>query len=507
MSEKTFKQWFSERSREGITLLIFVSMFSQWLAACGAAEVNANNNNDNNSGDGNNGEFAGGVELTPGISINNPSTIETPVVPEDVVGFTERALPYEEAVDFYQDDVYWYEPSANSQQKLENEVGTESPFFVIAAIEQDRGDGVEKVRRAVVSRNITTFEMATEIAPDKWVVETQLFPGVAQEIDGLDGYWQLYGYYANGVPVEGSAYQVDENGKFTGHMAMCNYLSGTCYPVEVKNMGGRSGDYFASLPPQFEVGHSEMLRQLGDWGVPRGDYAQWEFSFNDKKDKFGVFLEEGALFVLGGDVEIQLADRSTVTIPKDKIKYNDKGNFDFAGYEWDAETGAWVEAESAAMQQTNALIEQYNIDPETVTVTEAGGAVNVTDKETGTVLIRTIGEQSKFDLGFAVDTIAKNSCEPTEFEPDYNGLIPAGVYGQDFVKYMRGLTAEAGYSLSTSDAWRYFLIDRERQCWGEVVGNDEKGYTTIFRDAELKLHVLPLLPITLKELDEFKISR
>ncbi|MBI3165069.1 MAG: hypothetical protein HYZ24_10330 [Chloroflexi bacterium] len=195
----------------------------------------------------------------------------------------------------------------------------------------------------------------------------------------------------------------------------------------------------------------------------------------------------------------------TVTLDPADVDFDDEKGITIDGYEWDTEAGAWVEAESPAMQQTNTLLDQYHIDPETVTVTEEGGAVNVTDNETGTVLIRTIGENSKFDLGFAVDTIAKNSCEPTDFKPSSSGLMRAES-GEVFMKdYLPKLLEDLKFKITPSasgSAGMPVLIDREKKCWGYTT-ND----TLLFRDEDEVAHKLPLLPLTEKELWDFLTNR
>jgi hypothetical protein len=190
----------------------------------------------------------------------------------------------------------------------------------------------------------------------------------------------------------------------------------------------------------------------------------------------------------------------TVTLDPADVDFDDEKGITIDGYEWDAEAGAWVEAESAAMQQTNALLDQYHIDPETVTVTEAGGAVNVVDNETGTVLIRTIGENSKFDLEFGTDLIAAESCETTPFKPSRSGGLMPGKYGQDVIEYVANLREEFGIPLTeTSGNLRgIILLKREGACWGFVVDND-----LLYRDANHEAQRLTLMPMTDAELLEF----
>ncbi|MEN9564554.1 MAG: hypothetical protein RIR73_2798, partial [Chloroflexota bacterium] len=97
-----------------------------------------------------------------------------------------------------------------------------------------------------------------------------------------------------------------------------------------------------------------------------------------------------------------------------------------------------VEATSEAMQETNQLIEAYGLADEVaegkITVTEVDGVVSVTMKvgEPGEEVEKVIMRSSEFgiqhDPAFAVDTIAKNSCEPTDIKPNpNNGLVSQAI--------------------------------------------------------------------------------
>jgi hypothetical protein len=152
------------------------------------------------------------------------------------------------------------------------------------------------------------------------------------------------------------------------------------------------------------------------------------------------------------------------------------------------------------MQTTTALLDQYSVDPESVTVTEEGGAVNVTDYETGKVLIRTIGEQSKFDLGFAVDGIAANSCESTPFIPNKQGLMLAT--DDDPIPYFTNIQKELNYFPGDSYV-HYLLIDRAKQCWGVVFN----GRDLIYRDDQGVAQRINLIKMTREEVGAFQVTR
>jgi hypothetical protein len=191
----------------------------------------------------------------------------------------------------------------------------------------------------------------------------------------------------------------------------------------------------------------------------------------------------------------------TVTLDPADVDFDDEKGITIDGYEWDEEVGAWVEAESPAMQQTNTLLDQYHIDPETVTVTEEGGAVNVVDNETGTVLIRTIGENSKFDLGFAVDTIAKNSCEPKpEFVPSNSGRMMAN---PDASEYFTKIWTELELKLNEKMWLLHVLIDREQRCWGEIID----GSDFVYRDVDGIPQQIPLIGLTEAEAEAIAFDR
>lgn|GEM_PF-3473334 len=165
--------------------------------------------------------------------------------------------------------------------------------------------------------------------------------------------------------------------------------------------------------------------------------------------------------------------------------------------------GAWVEAESPAMQQTTALLEQYSIDPETVTVTEKDGTVTVTDNETEKVLMISTEEGTRYDLGFAVDQIAAKSCESKpEFTPrPKDGLVPAD-FPKSFDNYFYELRRELSY-YGGANFYPSVLIDRERRCWGKI----GDGWNLIYRNENGEGVKVDLIPKTKEEVEAFVRDR
>lgn len=162
-----------------------------------------------------------------------------------------------------------------------------------------------------------------------------------------------------------------------------------------------------------------------------------------------------------------------------------------------------AETVSAAMQQTTALLEKYSVDPETVTVTEEGGAVNVTYNDTGKVLIRTIGEMSKYDLAFAVNTVAANSCESTDIKPKRNGDISSELH-VEFNQYREVLLRETNFLKGAREGTRVYhlLVDRQKQCWAFT-----DGQKLGFRDGIGEVHLLTLFEATIDEIIAIKYSK
>lgn len=237
----------------------------------------------------------------------------------------------------------------------------------------------------------------------------------------------------------------------------------------------------------------------------------------------------GGRFMLTADGAIQdngvpinglsIAPDGTMTITVDgeemaldpaDVDFDDEKGIAIKGYKQDTD-GEWVEADNAEDMAT-AILDQYSVDPESVTITEVDGMVSVTDNETDNVLFETDGEVSKYSLGFAVDTIAAVSCEPTEFKPNSYGLLPATADGEKFSKYLDLIGNDSPFKRWTGIENQYFLIDRDQQCWGIFYRtnseNSNKDKVIIYRDVEGVAQVVPILDeITWDELYSFAGDR
>ncbi|MBI3165085.1 MAG: hypothetical protein HYZ24_10410 [Chloroflexi bacterium] len=190
----------------------------------------------------------------------------------------------------------------------------------------------------------------------------------------------------------------------------------------------------------------------------------------------------------------------TVTLDPADVDFDDEKGITIDGYEWDEEAGAWVEAESPAMQQTNALLEQYHIDQGTVTVTEKDGIVTITDNETEKVLMINTEEGTRYDLEFAVDQIAAKSCEAKpEFKPDQSGRIATG--NRAFRDYLSDIRDEFGYNFNGLKTFN-ILLDREKPCWGST-----DGKYLFYRDEDGVAIKLALIPVEEAKILEFLFSR
>jgi hypothetical protein len=190
----------------------------------------------------------------------------------------------------------------------------------------------------------------------------------------------------------------------------------------------------------------------------------------------------------------------TVTLAPDTVNFGEEG-IEVDGYELN-DDGEWVEAISEAKQHTDKILEENGVDLKTVTLSEEGGAVNVVDNETGKVLMRTIGNQTKYDLAFGVDSIAANSCQPTNFESSKYGSM-RGEYVPVYLDDLEKIINELEYKETNGAKSTLLLINREKNCWGFLYGNKD----LLYRDGEGIAREMLILPIKKAEIDAFKISR
>lgn len=159
-----------------------------------------------------------------------------------------------------------------------------------------------------------------------------------------------------------------------------------------------------------------------------------------------------------------------------------------------------AKAVSDAMIQANELVETYELDGK-VTVTQQGNLAVVTDIETGKVLMQSNGVKTWYGLEFAVDTIAAQSCDPTEFKPNKDGLMLAD-YADSSYEYFDSMRQELGSKPIDGAKIHRVLIDRDKQCWG-FIEND----TLFLRDENKVPHKFKLIAIAVDQLLDFLSSR
>jgi hypothetical protein len=262
----------------------------------------------------------------------------------------------------------------------------------------------------------------------------------------------------------------------------------------------------ASLPPPTETlvptptGHPQFL--------------EWQESIAALSERFALMpdgsIQDNGVPIPGvrvspdGVMTLTLADGTEMTLDSSDVSFDDEKGFGAEGYTLNY-TGEWGEAESAAMQKANELVETYKLGDK-VTVTEKGGQVNVVDNTTRRVLIKTNGERIIYDLVFGVDTVAANSCEPTPFLPSPSIGLMLAQPGPSFTNsYLPKLKKELNF-ISELDAegspGMPLLIDRKNQCWGYL-----SNHRLIYRDAEGVAQELALIPRPIEEVKAFRLSR
>jgi len=197
-----------------------------------------------------------------------------------------------------------------------------------------------------------------------------------------------------------------------------------------------------------------------------------------------------------GSVTLTLADGSEVTLEPSQVRLDDEAGFSAEGYKLD-ENGEWVVAVNAE-QAAIDILDQYGVDPASYTMSEVDGVVSVVDNKTGAVLMESSEHGIAYSLEFAVDTIAKASCEPTDIVPNRdNGLASVNNHSGKFSHYFNSLTNESGVPGWTGITQQYFLIDRARQCWGRFYQTNyefpQQDKVMIYRDGEGVVHTIPLL--------------
>ncbi len=382
---------------------------------------------------------------TPGAPDTQPT--EVAIVGAGEVTSFEQTLADKLPSDFEADTVFWY---TEGNTKIEQNVGSESPFTAIAGLDlKNKADG-SLIRRAIVSSSLTQFAVATELNQGEWVVETPVFPGKYMQIAGLGGKWEARGYFAGGNPVAGDAYQVDADGKYTGKIAYCNYTIGTCNVIDTESTG-TNGGYITSLIPKFESDQRAILDVFEDLGVNTSEY---NYAFNTETKELGVFLDKDAFLSMQGVLKLTLADGNVVKLPINEVKYDDENGFSYPGYEQNTD-GNWVEAESPAQKQLDADLENFISVMETYTLGETDGkSVVLTDKESGEVKFSfTVGEDGsltdpvtgevvykngRWDLSYARTLIKESgNCKVTEWTGNHGEIAGPATPTHDLRGYSK----------------------------------------------------------------------
>lgn len=206
-----------------------------------------------------------------------------------------------------------------------------------------------------------------------------------------------------------------------------------------------------------------------------------------------------------------IVNNENIVIEPSLINFDDENGLIIDAYILTPD-GNWRPVISEAIQTTTGLIEQYAINPESVTIAEAEGVVTVTDNETGKVMMETtpVPEgtlrdhyglvRTLYGLEFAVDGIAAKSCEPTDFRPSKNGLMLAENVG--ISEYVTKLLDEP-INNSGGGFFHHILLDRDKQCWGIAV----KGRDLYYRNGEGVAQKLPLIEMTKEEVEAFQVTR
>ncbi|KXK12815.1 MAG: hypothetical protein UZ14_CFX002002053 [Chloroflexi bacterium OLB14] len=243
-------------------------------------------------------------------------------------------------------------------------------------------------------------------------------------------------------------------------------------------------------------------------------------------------LNENLTLLPDGTIEEQTADGGRQTIPnlhvdqngviniifnnehvvidKSQISFDDEG-LKIEGYELD-DNGEWVEVVLTPEQMVMEIFEEYGVDtekfnPETVTITPAedGEGYTVTYNETGKVIIESDGEVTKFEIGFATDEIARNSCEPTSYEPLSNKGYTTNEVG-DLLRIHAEDVLSGFESYNEAGIYFFILIKREGACWAFVNWFDIDSIM-YYRDSGSVGKEIRLIDLTAEDVVRFQLSR
>lgn len=203
----------------------------------------------------------------------------------------------------------------------------------------------------------------------------------------------------------------------------------------------------------------------------------------------------------------------TVTIDPADVSLDDEKGISIEGFDFDSDANAWVEAISEARQEIDKLLSKYGLEDEVaegkISVIEEGGVVSVKMKvgepgeEVEKVIMRSSELGIQHDLEFAVDTVAKNSCEP---RPE---LIPRSKDGYVSIEISKKMTNyyylirdELGY-FGGSNGLSTVLIRRDGNCWG-FIGD---GRNLVYRNADGVAQNIRLIPMIQEEVSAFVAGR
>lgn len=217
----------------------------------------------------------------------------------------------------------------------------------------------------------------------------------------------------------------------------------------------------------------------------------------------------GLTVASNGTITLVVNGETTTLAPAD-VDFDDENGITIDGYSQDLENGSWVEVVNPAMTEIIDLLGQYQIDPETYTITEdKDGVVSVTMKvvesggETEKVVMRSSEFGIQHDLAFAVDVVVANNCESKpEFKPLQNTGYPPATITTKLTNYFHQIREELSYYGGANFTSR-FLIDRENSCWGEI--GDGTGF--IYRDLQGVERLIKLIPMTKEEVQAFVVDR
>lgn len=126
-----------------------------------------------------------------------------------------------------------------------------------------------------------------------------------------------------------------------------------------------------------------------------------------------------------GNIILTVGNEQVTLDPAD-VNFDDDG-IDIDGYEWDEETGAWVEMESEAEQAAKADFAKYGYDYSELTLNETeSGSVEAIDEEGNVVY-----SDGKYDFGYAVEQAGQLDLMSTNINYREDIFNSNGIYATD----------------------------------------------------------------------------